>query len=436
MLDPASDLPLEVIEMRKKYAKAIALHAAMAVTDGSLPDDYIVREIVPGDKTNAVDFCDLDMETPVVANCQYWGLDAADQTANTAKDWLESQTIDSGKWMVFTGMFDQCPVANKTNDGVGGAPLNTLSRIIFKRGGSPILLWDTQLTYAQGEAVVGFGSELAMFEQNITPQIQTIVNEATIDKPFGLRGYLIERRGTINPLDHFDKQIVPTETMMIDPGDGRGARPLPVPLGGFEPIQETPLAKIAAIKQKCVDGLVAMAVRDNAIDEPAFPGAVPDDALIMEILVGSPAASSDTDVYLTDAGTEYDSGATAAGNMMYALDASEQTTLQLKRLTDATAEYNAIPKLTYAAIFGMTDNTNIPKLNAVRFKVSDTVLDFWHVQHMYAYKNPSGITERPIFYGQNKKAVIEVRCGDTAMDIFPVFRTMILMNKSNRIGGA
>ena len=431
MLDPVSDIPLEVLEMRKKYAKAIALHTAMAVTEGSSPSDYIVREIVPGDKTNAVDFCDLDMKTPVEANCQYWGLDAADQTTNTASDWLESQTIDSGKWMVFTGMFDQCPVANVPADGVGGAPLNTVSRVTFKRGGSPILIWGTQLAYAQGDAVVAFGSELAMFEQNITPQIQTIVNEATIDKPFGLRGYLIEKRGTINPLDHFDKQIVPNEAMTIDPGDGMGARPLPIPLGGFEPIQETPLAKIAAIKQRCIDGLVAMAVRDNAIDAPSVPGTVPNDALIMEVLVGSPTASSDNDVYLTNANTEY-----AAGIMMYALDASEQTTLQLSRITDATADYNAIPKLTYAAIFGMADNTNIPKLNAVRFKVSDTVLDFWHVQHMYAYKNPSGITERPIFYGQNKKAVIEVRCGDTEQDIFPVFRTMILMNKSNRIGGA
>lgn len=425
MLDPVSELPLEVIEQRKKYARAITLFRAMnSVKGGGLPEEYIVREIVPGDKTNAHDFCDLDFETPVEANSQYWGLDASDQVANTATDWLESQTIADGQWMVFTGMFDLCPVANVPADGVGGAPLNTLSRIDFKRGGSPILKWDTQSVYAQGGAVVGFGDELAIFEHNVTPQIQTTVNEATIDKPVGLRGYLIEKRGTINPLDHFDKAITPNEMMVIDPGDGRGARPLPVPLGGFEPVQETPLEKIAAIKQKCVNGLMEMALRDGAINTP-------DEALIMETLVGSPDASSDTDVYLTNANSEYNTGI-----MMYALDSSEQTTLQLSRLTDATADYNAIPDLTYAAIFGMTDNTNIPKLNAVRFKVSDTVLDFWHVQHMYAYKNPAGITERPIFYGQSKKATIEVRCGDTAQDIFPVFRTMILMNKSNRIGGA
>ena len=422
MLDPVSDLPLEVIEQRKKYARAIALYRATTQGKGA-PGDYIVREIVPGDKTNANDFCDLDMKNPVESGAQYWGLDASDQTSDTATDWLESQTIADGQWLVFTGMFDLCPVANAPADGVGGAPNNTVSRVIFKRGGSPILIWETELAYAQGDAVVAFGDELALFDQNIVPQIQTIVNEATIDKPFGLRGYLVEKRGTINPLDHLDKPVVPTETMMIDP-DGSGARPLPVPPGGFEPIQETPLSKIAAIKEKCRNGLLAMAMRDGAISSP-------DDALIMEMLVGSPSASSDTDLYLTDANTEYD-----AGIMMYALDASEQTTLQLKRLTDATADYNAIPDLTYAAVFGMADNTNIPKLNAVRFKVSDTVLDFWHVQHMYAYKHPSGITERPIFYGQNKKAVIEVRCGDTAQDIFPVFRTMILMNKANRIGGA
>jgi len=417
MLHPRNELSYNDLDYMKKYAKAKALERAVTQGKGD-PSEYVVREIVPGDKGGSpADFCDLDMANPVATNCQYWGLDAADQTSDTYTNWLASQTIDDGKWMVFTGYFDLCPQMKIPADGVGGAPLNTHSRIQFLRGGSPISVWGTQAVYSQQEAVVGFSDELVFFDQNITPQIKNVVNEATIDKPIGLRGYLVEKRGTINPVDHFKKQISYEETIMI------GGKPYPVPLGGFEPIQEVSIEKVTAIKERVRSGLIAMAMRDGAIDSP-------DEALIMEILVGDPSATEDVDLYLSDANA-YD-----AGHMMWAIDAAELTTLALSNIQDESSGYNKVADNTYLGFYGLTDNTNIPKLNAVEFMNSSTVLDFWHVQHIYAYRNPAGISERPIFYDQNEKIVIKIRVSDTAQDYFPVFKGMVCINKANRIGGA
>ena len=121
---------------------------------------------------------------------------------------------------------------------------------------------------------------------------------------------------------------------------------------------------------------------------------------------------------------------------MWAIDAAELTTLALSNIQDESSGYNKVADNTYLGFYGLTDNTNIPKLNAVEFMNSSTVLDFWHVQHIYAYRYPAGISERPIFYDQNEKIVIKIRVSDTAQDYFPVFKGMVCINKANRIGGA
>jgi len=404
VLHPANELTLEDIEHVKMFVKSQLIQRAVTQGGGTVAD-YVVREMVPGDKGGSpADFVDLDMANPTVNNIQYWQLGAGDQTADTLTNWLESQTIDDGKWLGFTGMFDLCPQAKVTADGVGGAPMNTISRIQFKRGGSPISYWDTQAIYAQQDAVVGFTDEPPFFDQNVTPQIQTVVNEATIDKPLGLRGYMVERTGTINPVDNM-------------------GRPVSGILGGFEPIQEIPLAKIAAIKANVRAGLTEMALRDSVIQSP-------DEALVMEALVGADDASGDVDMYMTNANV-YD-----VGHMMYAIDSADLTTLALTNIIDAGSGFNKLEDNVYVGIYGITDNTNFPKLNAVQFKRSSSVIDFWHVQHMYAYPNPAGITERPIFFNQNDSLKVEIRVSDVVQDYFPVFKTMVLMNKSNRIGGA
>lgn len=421
MLHPRNELSYADVNSLKKYAKAVALHRAVTQGKGD-PSEYIVREIVPGDTGSPADFCDLDMVNPVAANCQYWTLAAGDQTTDTYDNWLESQTVADGQWMVFTGYFDLCPQMNVIADAVGGAPLNTHSRVQFLRGGSPISVWETQQLYAQQDAVVGFTDEPVFFDQNITPQIKNVVNEATISKPIGLRGYLVEKRGTINPVDQFKKQLSYEETIMVDLGDGMGPISLPVPLGGFEPRQEMALDQISAIKERTRDGLISMALRDGAIGSP-------DEALVMEVLVGDPSVTEDVDLYLSDA-TAYD-----AGNMMWAIDSAELVTLALHNIQDESSGYNKVADNTYLGFYGLTDNTNVPKMNAVEFMNSSTVLDFWHVQHMYAYQYPAGYSERPVFYDQNDKIILKIRVSDTAQDIFPVFKGMVCINKANRIGG-
>ena len=125
--------------------------------------------------------------------------------------------------------------------------------------------------------------------------------------------------------------------------------------------------------------------------------------------------------------------------MMWAVDASDLTQYALSNIIDAGANYNKLADNVYVGIYGLTDNTNFPNLNAVRFKRSSSVLDFWHVQHMYAYRYVAGVTERPVYFNQNDSLKIEIRLGlatANVTDYFPVFKTMILMNKANRIGGA
>ena len=407
VLHPANELTVEDIEHVKMFVKSQLIQRAVTQGGGTVAD-YVIREIVPGDKDGSpADFVDLDLKTNDIANSQYWALSGTDQTADTLASWLNSQTIDDGKWLGFTGMFDLCPQAKITSDGTGGAPMNTISRIMFKRGGSPISIWDTQAVYAQQEAVVGFTDEPPFFDQNVTPMISTVVNEDSIAKPLGLRGYMVERTGTINPVDHM-------------------GRPVSGVLGGFEPLQEVPQAKVAAIKANVRAGLIEMAMRDSVIQSP-------EEALIMETLVGDATSTEDVDIHIENSAT-WD-----AGNMMWAVDAGILTQIALSNIIESGSGYNKLDDNIYVGIYGITDNTNFPKMNAVQFKRSSTVLDFWHTQHMYAYQNPAGITERPIFFNQNDSLKLEIRLGVATaqlIDTFPVFKSLVLMNKSNRIGGA
>lgn len=374
---------------------------------GGSADQYVIRETVAGDKDGSpADFVDLDIVTPVASNCQYWGLDETDQgTAGDLTAWLTSQTVDDNTWMSFFGFFDNAPRSRAPiTDVFINSPMNDLSRLSFTRGGGTTGVWEVEQVYCYNSSgVTGFNDEPVFFDQNQTPQIKTCTNyEGTaVDKPFGLRNYLVERRGTINPVDHMGKSVGGS-------------------LGGIEPVQELSRAKVEAIKTMVRSNLVAMAVKDRVISSE-------EEAIIMEPLVGGEAATDDTDMYFEDT--------YVAGHQMYAVDDDELTADTLSNVIDTSANYKKLADNVYMGIYGVADNSAFPTMNALRFKISDSVLDFWHVQHGYAYPQMNMMTDRPLYFSQNDPLKIEINCR-VKSDYFPVIKALFLISKDNRLGGA
>lgn len=185
------------------------------------------------------------------------------------------------------------------------------------------------------------------------------------------------------------------------------------------PIQEVPLNRVQMIKDATKRKLLEKAT--NNWRKPVT------DFVFREVVMGD---STCTDVY------DIQPHATTpiiAGTPMWGFDASPLTAYALSRVTKSAAE---IDDNKWIGFWGFADisgeaglltgaaDTTVPmgQITALQFKRGSSVLDFWAVEHLYAYDEVVGISDTPVIYEESEMYNIEVNAMEAAEDKFAVIR--------------
>jgi len=166
-----------------------------------------------------------------------------------------------------------------------------------------------------------------------------------------------------------------------------------IPLGELDP--ET----IWQIRKTVVDVL-----RRRASEKLKLP---PDQIVIREVVVGD--ESNAADFVDLDVKT-----AVVSGQQYWAQDANDLTD---NTLSSILASGEKVPDNKYIAFYGFVDLTANPDLVAIRFKRGSDTLDFWYVEHCYAYPDKKGgMIYGAILYDEKDPIDIEMEFKDGSVD--------------------
>ena len=166
-----------------------------------------------------------------------------------------------------------------------------------------------------------------------------------------------------------------------------------IPLGELDP--ET----IWQIRKTVVDVL-----RRRASEKLKLP---PDQIVIREVVVGD--ESNAADFVDLDVKT-----AVVSGQQYWAQDANDLTD---NTLSSILASGEKVPDNKYISFYGFIDLTANPDLVAIRFKRGSDTLDFWYVEHCYAYPDKKGgMIYGAILYDEKDPIDIEMEFKDGSVD--------------------
>ena len=133
----------------------------------------------------------------------------------------------------------------------------------------------------------------------------------------------------------------------------------------------------------------------------------PDQIVVREVIVGDESNAAnfvDLDVKT----------AVVSGQQYWAQDANDLTD---NTLSSILAPGEKVPDNKYIAFYGFVDLTNNPDLVAIRFKRGSDTLDFWYVEHCYAYPDKKGgMIYGAILYDEKDPIGIEMEFKDGSVD--------------------
>ena len=133
----------------------------------------------------------------------------------------------------------------------------------------------------------------------------------------------------------------------------------------------------------------------------------PDQIVVREVIVGDESNAAnfvDLDVKT----------AVVSGQQYWAQDANDLTD---NTLSSILASGEKVPDNKYVAFYGFVDLTNNPDLVAIRFKRGSDTLDFWYVEHCYAYPDKKGgMIYGAILYDEKDPIDIEMEFKDGSVD--------------------
>ena len=386
MIHPKQELTLNDINRIKQTTKGMLLNKAMNANPGTKPNDWILREIAAGGGT-PTDFKDVAFATPAAAGDEHWQISTTDQgTANDLTNWLASgTTVADNTWIGVFGGFDMAPHSIPAiTDIFTNAPSASLNNMQFKRGNSVLDYWQLEQAYMYPE-VSWFSDRPVIWEQNESIQWKTGSGYVGAIKSVGLRGYVCERNG-----------------MRISPEIG-GL------IGGLDPIQELSTDEITGVKNQVINELTRRAIRDNIVKNKH-------ELCFRDVQIGDTAASDHVDIYTKTT--------QLAGLEGWAIDDDDLTAGDLSQFVSGTTNYNAIKDKTYVGFYGWADKNMFGDIAAIQFGKGGANIDWWQVEHCYAYKNPGGITKRPIYYDQNDLIKLYIN-PKTKTDKFVVLRGIV-----------
>lgn len=184
--EPIALLTTQEIRAAQEKTKALLIQAA-TLAYGNSSDDWVVREVVIGDKDAATDFCDLDVKTVAVAGMEEFRQDSGDLTAyNLSSVLVAGEQVDRKQFVGFYGVIDD-PSAN-------------LDAVAFVRGGNRIGYWHTQLAHAfQNHHPMLIAHEPVIFKENDSIDVQMMfrpyASTTMCDHSAKLLGYVVEAVG-------------------------------------------------------------------------------------------------------------------------------------------------------------------------------------------------------------------------------------------------
>lgn len=390
MIHPVQELTLNDINRIKNTTKGMLLNKAMNANPGTKPNDWMLREIAAGGGT-PTDFKDVAFATPAAAGDEHWAISTTDQgTINDLTNWLASaSTVADNTWIGVMGGFDMAPhgVPPLTDLYLNGPSAN-LTNMQFKRGNSVLDYWQLEQAYMYPE-VSWFSDRPVIWEQNESIQWLTGSSNVGAIKAVGLRGYTCERNG-----------------MHVSPEVG-GL------VGGLDPIQELSAEEITGIKNQVINELTRRAIRDNVVRNKS-------ELCFRDLQAGDSSATDHVDIYIEEAQTA------AAGNEAWQIDDDELTAGDLSNIIDTTAGYNQIKDKTYVGFYGWADKNAITgDISAIQFGKGGAAIDWWQVEHCYAYHDAvGGMTKRPVYYDQNDIIKLYLNA-KVKSDKFVVFRGIV-----------
>ena len=364
MIHPVQELTIQDIQKIKNITKGKLLNKAMSANPGTKPNDWIMREIAAGGGT-PTDWKDVAFANPALASDEHWAISTTDQgTANDLTNWLASaSTVADQTWIGVYGGFDMAPHSIPAiTDIYKNAAASSLNNMQFLRGNSMLDYWQVQQAYMYPE-VTWFSDRPVIWEQNENIQWKTGSGHIGSIKAVGLRGYTCERNG----------QHISPETGGL--------------VGGIDPIQEVSKEDITRVKKQVINELTRRCVRDNVVKNKL-------ELCFRDVQIGDTSATDHVDIYTKTT--------QLTGLEGWAIDDDDLTAGALSQFMSTTANYNQVKDKTYIGFYGWADNNICGDIAAIQFGKGGANLDWWQVEHCYAYKNPvGGITSRPIYYNQN-----------------------------------
>lgn len=188
-IDPVQELTIEQINRVKQTVEnqlfQMVAEAGLVSNALQAREEYVIRELVAGDSSDATDFVDLDQSaTAQTTGQQNW---AQDSTVFTAGDLINviasGQTVPDQKFIGIYGMFDKS--ANPKTIGLD-----------FSDGAGRKDFWQPEHIYAyHGSAPMGITQRPIFFSQNTPIKVGVNVKTA-IDQFVGLRALICEKWGS------------------------------------------------------------------------------------------------------------------------------------------------------------------------------------------------------------------------------------------------
>ena len=187
-IDPVQELTAEqisaVIQSVENHLYQMVVNAALARNIHDAREEYVVRELVAGDESDATDFVDLDQSaTPQTVGQQNWAQDATVFTAGDLKNVIASgEEVPDQKFIGIYGLTDKS--SNPKTIGLD-----------FSDGAGRKDFWQPEHLYAyRGSAPMGITQRPIYFDQNTQVKVGINVKEA-VDQFVVLRAYICEKWG-------------------------------------------------------------------------------------------------------------------------------------------------------------------------------------------------------------------------------------------------
>ena len=186
---PLADIPPEKRFQLRLQAMKICLQKAQEYIAGRPSrKELIIREIVPGDESDATDFVDFDFKTAATTGQEQWLIDAGDLTAGDLSSVIATgEKVNDDTVIGIYGFVDLSAAAE-------------LTMVALKKGNEYKDIWEVEHCYGEppygGINVDENGQVMvAIWKPNDPIDIQLNVTGGSTDLPIVFLGFVVEKVG-------------------------------------------------------------------------------------------------------------------------------------------------------------------------------------------------------------------------------------------------